>query len=43
MDNYKVYVHINKTNGKLYFGQTGQEDVKDRWDSGHGYKMHCIQ
>ena len=41
MDNYKVYVHINKINGKLYFGQTGQEDVKDRWDSGHGYKT-CV-
>lgn len=41
MDNYKVYVHINKINGKLYFGQTGQEDVKDRWDSGHGYKS-CV-
>ena len=41
MDNYKVYVHINKINGKLYFGQTGQENVKDRWDSGHGYKP-CV-
>ena len=40
-DNYKVYVHINKINGKLYFGQTRQENVKDRWDSGHGYKT-CI-
>lgn len=41
MDNYKVYVHVNKINGKLYFGQTGQENVKDRWDSGHGYKP-CV-
>ena len=41
MDNYKIYVHVNKINGKLYIGQTGQEDIKDRWDSGHGYKT-CI-
>lgn len=40
-DNYKIYVHINKINGKLYFGQTKQENVKDRWDSGHGYKT-CV-
>ena len=42
MDNYKVYVHVNKINGKLYIGQTGQENIKDRWDSGPGYKT-CIE
>ena len=36
-DNYKIYVHVNKINGKIYIGQTRQ-NVKDRWDSGHGYK-----
>ena len=36
MENYKIYVHINKINGKIYIGQTGQENVKDRWDSGWG-------
>lgn len=41
MKNYKIYVHINKINGKIYIGQTGQEDVKDRWDSGWGYKS-CV-
>lgn len=41
MENYKIYVHINKINGKIYIGQTGQEDVKDRWDSGWGYKS-CV-
>lgn len=40
-DRYKIYAHINKVNGKIYIGQTGQENVKDRWDSGHGYKK-CI-
>lgn len=41
MENYKIYVHINKINGKIYIGQTGQENVKDRWDSGWGYKQ-CV-
>jgi group I intron endonuclease len=36
-ENYKIYVHINKKNRKMYFGQTKQEPEK-RWRSGLGYK-----
>ena len=36
--NYKVYIHINKINGKMYIGQTKQV-VKQRWrNGGKGYK-----
>ena len=36
---YCVYVHVNKTNGKMYVGQTiyGNRPHK-RWDNGNGYK-----
>lgn len=39
-DNYKIYVHINKINGKMYIGQTCQ-NVEDRWRDGNGYKNCC--
>ena len=35
--NYKVYVHINKENGKMYIGQTYQLDPNIRWKNGLGY------
>ena len=35
-NNYKVYVHINKVNGKRYYGITCQE-VERRWRNGKGY------
>lgn len=34
---YVVYVHINKTNLKVYVGQTGQS-LQRRWRNGDGYK-----
>lgn len=34
---YKVYVHINKINGKRYYGITSQKPEK-RWKNGKGYK-----
>ena len=37
MDNYTVYIHKNKINGKIYVGQTCQ-DPKKRWDCGRGYE-----
>lgn len=36
-DVYCVYVHINKTNSKMYVGQTCKIPQK-RWDNGNGYK-----
>ena len=37
--NYQLYVHVNKANGKMYFGITAQP-VSRRWNNGNGYK-HC--
>lgn len=34
--NYKIYVHINKSNGKLYIGQTCMK-LGYRWRNGEGY------
>ena len=34
---YCVYAHINKTNGKIYIGQTCKKP-KERWSNGIGYK-----
>lgn len=39
-NDYTVYAHKNKTNGKVYVGITSQS-VKDRWKNGSGYHgMH---
>ena len=37
MNNYCVYLHQNKINGKVYIGQTCQKP-QYRWNSGEGYK-----
>ena len=34
--NYKVYMHKNKVNGKVYIGQTSQS-LNRRWNNGKGY------
>ena len=34
---YVVYVHINKINGKRYYGITSMKE-KTRWHNGRGYK-----
>ena len=36
IENYKVYMHRNKINSKLYFGITSQ-NVNYRWNKGKGY------
>lgn len=39
MSNYKVYVHINNVNGKMYVGQTCQKTLKNRFGTdGNQYK-----
>jgi len=38
-DNYCVYIHTNKINGKKYVGQTCQKPEK-RWNNGQGYKQN---
>lgn len=40
IDNYKVYVHINTINNKLYIGITKRNNPKRRWENGHGYKRN---
>lgn len=37
MKTWKIYVHINKINGKLYIGQTGEKNVNKRWNGGMNY------
>lgn len=37
-DSWKLYVHINKYNGKRYVGITSKDNPAHRWNSGRGYK-----
>lgn len=37
MNNYKVYAHINKINGKIYIGMT-QQELSRRFRHGYGYR-----
>lgn len=37
---YIIYMHKNKTNGKVYIGQTCQ-NLNKRWQNGQGYKK-CV-
>ena len=39
MNNYTIYMHKNKINGKVYIGQTCQKPER-RWDNGKRY-THC--
>lgn len=35
---WKVYVHVNRSNGKRYVGVTSKQKPEHRWNSGRGYK-----
>ena len=37
-EQYKIYAHINKINGKVYIGQTCYRNINQRWRHGEGYK-----
>ena len=37
MNTYIVYIHINKANGKRYYGTTGENNPNRRWKNGKGY------
>lgn len=39
--NYKVYMHVNKTNNKKYIGMTKQS-LNNRWCNGKGYKRQLF-
>ena len=39
--NYKIYIHKNKINNKIYVGQTKQSLSRRFRHNGEGYK-HCI-
>ena len=38
-NDYTVYIHTNKVNGKVYIGQTCQSNLNVRWNNGYGYKQ----
>lgn len=38
---YLVYKHVNKINGKIYVGQTGQK-LNERWKNGKGYEDYTV-
>lgn len=37
MNNYKIYMHKNKINNKIYIGQTKQS-LNSRFKNGNGYQ-----
>lgn len=38
INNWKLYIHVNKINNKVYIGITSLYDVNNRWNCGIGYK-----
>lgn len=39
---YKVYIHKNKLNGKVYVGITSKDDPNKRWLNGKGYNHSTL-
>lgn len=39
---YTIYIHRNKTNEKVYVGQTRQKNLNQRWRSGKGYENNTL-